>query len=457
MLKQKPFNYFLLFTSLIFYCLFAFWIERYQTNLLLPAFGFLFASYLWISRAENPREILFWVYASILFRCCFLFSLPHLSDDFYRFIWDGRLLSGGYHPFAELPRYYIENNISIVGVDQALFDKLNSPDYFTIYPPVNQFIFLIAAKLSSSSILGSIVVMRVFILVAEIGSLWLIGKILRHYQLPEKNILLYALNPLVIIELTGNLHFEALMIFFLLVSFWFLIKNKLALSAIQFSLAVCSKLLPIIFLPLLLSRLGWKKSILYYLIVGVFCFLLFLPLLDMEIIYGFRESIGYYFKKFEFNASIYYLVREWGFWKYGYNIIQTVGVKLAMYGAAAILIYMRFEGIYYQQSIADRQSSIDYRSSTIDLKLFTSILFTLAIYFAFATIVHPWYITTLLAFSVFTKFRFPIAWTGLIFLTYIGYTYNGFSENLWITAMEYVVVIGYLAYELIWEKKKLFV
>lgn len=453
MLKQKPFNYILLFTSLIFYCLLAFWVERHEANLLLPAFGFLFASYLWASRAENPSEILFWVYVSILFRCCFLFSLPRLTDDFYRFIWDGRLLAGGYHPFAELPRYYTENKILIVGIDQALFDKLNSPDYFTIYPPVNQFIFWIAAKLSSSSILASVVVMRVFILAAEIGSLWLFRKILRHYQLPEKNILLYALNPLVIIELTGNLHFEALMIFFLLLSFWLLIKNKGTLSAIQFSLAVCVKLLPIILLPLLLSRLGWKKSILYYLIVGAFCLLLFLPLLDMEIIYGFRESIGYYFKKFEFNASIYYLVRELGFWKYGYNIIQTVGVKLALYGAAVILIYMRFEGLYQQQ----RPATIDHGPSIISSKIFTSTLFTFTIYFAFATIVHPWYMTTLLAFSVFTKFRFPVAWTGLIFLTYAGYTANRFSENLWITGIEYMVVFGYLAYEIIWKREKLLV
>jgi alpha-1,6-mannosyltransferase len=456
--KQKSFNYLLLFTSLIFYCLLAFWIERHQTNLLLPAFGFLFASYLWSSRAENPKEILFWVYASIFFRCCFLFFIPHLSDDFYRFIWDGRLLAAGYHPFAELPRYYIENKISIEGIDQTLFQKLNSPDYFTIYPPVNQFIFWLSAKLSSGSILGSVIVMRSFILAAEVGNLWLIKKILRHYQLPEKNILLYALNPLVIIELTGNLHFEALMIFFLLLSYWLLTKNKLFLSALQFSLAICSKLIPIILLPLLLVRLGWKKSAVYYLVVVVFSILFFLPLLNTEIISGFQESIGYYFKKFEFNASIYYLVREWGFWKYGYNIIQTVGIKLAMYCTGAILLYalrdfiqnskLRIDTRALPTCLPDRQAA--YRL------LPTAYLFTFCIYLSFSTIVHPWYITSILAFSVFTRFSFPIIWTGLIFLTYIGYTANGFTENLWITAIEYVVVIGYLAYELIWKKEKLY-
>jgi alpha-1,6-mannosyltransferase len=450
MLKQKPFNYLLLFASLIFYCLLAFWIERHQTNLLLPAFGFLFVSYLWVSRAENLNEISFWVYASILFRCCFLFSIPHLSDDFYRFIWDGRLLAAGYHPFAELPRYYIENKISIEGIDQALFQKLNSPDYFTIYPPVNQLIFWISAKLSSSSILGSIIVMRSFVLAAELGSLWVMKKILHHYQLPEKNILLYALNPLVIIELTGNLHFEALMIFFLLLSFWLLIKNKLFLSAWQFSLAICSKLIPIILLPLLLVRLGWKRSAIYYLVVVAFSILFFLPLLNAEIISGFRESIGYYFKKFEFNASIYYLVREWGFWKYGYNIIQTVGIKLAMYCTGAILLYTLWDFIHNSKlRIRDKALPTAYRL------LPTAYLFIFCIYLSFSTIVHPWYVTSIIAFSAFSRFRFPIIWSGLIFMTYVGYTANGFTENLWVTTIEYVVVIGYLAYEMVGTKANL--
>jgi alpha-1,6-mannosyltransferase len=445
--KQKTSTYLLFAFSLIIYCLFAFWLERYETTKLFAAFGVLFLSYLWIARTNDSNEISFWIYASVLFRFCLLFAIPHLTDDFYRFIWDGRLLAAGYHPFAELPRYYIENKILITGIDQTLFEKLNSPDYFTIYPPVNQFIFWIAAKLSSSSILGSVVVMRVFILAAEIGSLRLIRKILHHFRLPEKNILLYALNPLVIIELTGNLHLEALMIFFLLLSFWLLIKDRIALSALQFSLAICAKLLPVILLPLLLSRLGWKKSVVYYLLVGIFCVLFFLPLLNVEIISGFRESIGYYFKKFEFNASIYYLVREWGLWKYGYNIIQTVGWKLAVYCTSAILLYAIWDFIRNSKFKIQR-TALAYRT------LPTAYLTVLTIYFTFATIVHPWYITTLLAFSIFTRFRFPIIWTGLIFLTYSGYTANGFSENLWITTIEYVIVFGYLAYEMIWKSEK---
>ncbi len=449
MSKQKSLNYFLLLLSFGFYCLIAFSIDRYETASLLVSFGLLFLIYIWVLQSESETEISFWIFAAVLFRLCFLFATPLLSDDFYRFIWDGRLLAAGIHPFAELPRYYIETSSGISGVDLSLFNKLNSPDYFTIYPPVNQFVFWIAAKISFNSILVSVVIMRLFILGAEIGSIWLLKKILEYYKMQPKSVLLYALNPLVIIELTGNLHFEALMIFFLLLSFWLLTKGQLISSAICFGLAICSKLLPLIFLPLLINRLGRKKSVIYFLVVGASTLILFLPLLNTEIISGFNQSIGYYFKKFEFNASIYYLVREWGFWKYGYNIIQTVGLKLALYCTATILLYVGWDAL--------RSSKINIQHSTFNIQFnaLTSFTIVLTIYFAFTTTVHPWYITTLVAFSALTEYRFTILWSGLIFLTYVGYSQDSFSENLYIVGTEYVLVFSYLAYELIWKRKRL--
>ncbi len=447
--KIKASSWLLFILSGFLYFFIEYGIVRHETSKLLIAVGILFLIYSWIIKSIDEGEVTFWVIVAIVFRVSLLFALPNLSDDFYRFIWDGRLLAAGYHPFAELPRYYIEHKINIPGIDQALFEKLNSPDYFTIYPPVNQFVFWLSVKLSPHSILGSVLVMRSLIIGAEIGSLLLIGKILKHYQLFNKNILLYALNPLVIIELTGNLHFEVFLIFFLLASFWFLIKGNLIASALNFALAICTKLIPLIFLPLLLARLGFKKSIQFYLITGFCCVLLFMPLLNMEIISGFRESIGYYFQKFEFNASIYYIVREWGFWMYGYNIIQSVGWKLALLSTFAILSYTLWD---YLQNSKFKVQNINPNLANCQLP--TAYLFVISIYFAFSTTVHPWYVTTLVAFSAVSTYRFAILWSGLIFLTYVGYTAEGFKENLWLTSIEYVLVIGYLAYELIGSKLK---
>lgn len=280
---------------------------------------------------------------------------------------------------------------------------------------------------------------------AEIGSLVLIRKIITLQNLPARNILLYALNPLVILELSGNIHLEAFLILFLLFSLYYMLKKKLYPSAVSFSLAFCSKLIPLIFLPILLTILGWKKSLRFYLIAGIISVLLFLPLFNHEIIDGFGNSLGYYFKKFEFNASIYYLVREVGYWLAGFNIIQTAGWALGLMAALSIL-WISFS---HQRPTANGMvlSSSEFQELA---GRFLLILFT---YFLFSTVVHPWYITTLVALAVLTRFRFVVIWSALAFLTYAGYTVDGYQENLWVIGLEYAIVFGYLIYELQWKKE----
>lgn len=422
-------------------------IERHETVPLLAIYSALFLIYLVIIKETPDNQIQFWILAAVVFRVVLLMAVPNLSDDAYRFIWDGRLLASGYHPFAELPAYYLQPGITIPGIDNVLFDKLNSPEYFTIYPPFAQFIFWLSVKLSPDSILGSIMVMRSLVIVAEVGSLVIIRSLLIKFKLPKKNVLIYALNPLVILELTGNLHAEAFVIFFLLLSILFIIDKKVIKAALSFSVAVCTKLLPLIFIPLLTLRFGWKKSFQFCAVMALSCVLLFLPFWDREIITGFSQSLGLYFKKFEFNASLYYLVREYGFWYKGYNIIQSTGWKLGLVAGIVIVLFA------FASSMVERSRSI---KSGIDSSMFTlplALMWSLCIYFLFTTTLHPWYITTLLALSVFTQLRFPIAWTGLIFLTYVGYTQNGFSENLWITSAEYLLIFGYLGYELLWKRE----
>ncbi|HRG77951.1 MAG TPA: hypothetical protein PL167_00005, partial [Cyclobacteriaceae bacterium] len=342
----------------------------------------------------------------------------------------------GYHPFYELPSVYVQQGIS--GVDQELFSKLNSPEYFTIYPPVSQFVFWLSVKISPQSILGSVIGMRIILLLAEAGTVLIMYKLLKRLSLSLVNTLLYALNPLVIIELTGNLHFEGLVIFFVLLSVYLLLNNRWMTSALSIALAIGSKLVPLIFLPALFSRLGIRRSLTYGLVTMLTLSICFLPLFNLEVIRSMSESIGLYFNRFEFNASIYYLVREYGFWKYGYNIIQTVGWKLGLTASILILLLSFRGGLNWGARIQQTSFSI----------LITDWMWVLFIYFLFTTILHPWYITTLVALSVFTTFRFPVIWSGLIFLTYVGYTANSFQENLWLTAFEYVVVIGYLIFEL---------
>lgn len=440
MLRQKPLTYVIIAISLICYYVLGYEILRYETLPLFTAYGILFLIYLWVIKSSSDQQVSFWVVVSLIFRAVLLFALPQLSDDFYRFIWDGRLWAAGEHPFAALPQQFL--NLNITGIDQELYQHLNSKEYFTIYPPVSQYVFWVAVKVSPHSILGSVIVMRVFIFLAELGSLFLMIRLLKDFNLTKRNVLFYALNPLIILELTGNIHFEAIVIFFLVLTGYFLSRKAFIYSAAGIGIAISTKLVPLIFLPTFLSRLSVRSLILFFLAVAATCLLLFFPFFDEQVFQALRSSVGLYFNKFEFNASLYYLVREYGYTMYGYNIIQTVGWKL---GLTTFIFIMTFVWVRYRQSKAKQEQNDHHR-------VFQDWMWILLIYFLFTTTLHPWYIATLLALSVFTPYRFSVVWTGLIFLTYAGYTSNAFHEVLWLTALEYVLMLGYLIYE-VWMRR----
>ncbi len=453
--RQKPIVYFLFAASAALYVLLGYGIERHQTTLLLTTYVLVFAIYGWIIRQAEQEALDFWIYSALLFRLIFLFAVPALSDDFYRFIWDGRLWAAGHHPFKELPTYYLQSGLEIQGINPSLYDHLNSKEYFTIYPPVAQAIFWIAVVLFPNTIMGSVVVMRLFVLAAEVASIVLLKKLLVRFHLDKKNVLLYALNPLVILELTGNLHFEALVICFLLLAIYLACQSRLVWAGVSFAFSVCAKLVPLIFLPLFLIRLGLKKSVVFYAAILFTCLLLFAPLLSQEVFYGMSQSLGLYFKRFEFNAGIYYLVREYGYWTKGYNIIQTAGWKLAVTSGLIILV-VSWWPFHIAQSIKGKRfvpatwHTPDYLKSVPLL-----MMWIWGIYLLFSTTIHPWYVIPMLALSVFTTFRFVVVWSALIFFTYAGYSETEFHENLLIVLMEYGVILVYILYELIWKKKSL--
>lgn len=404
-------------------------LERHETGVMLSAYFLVFAAYLGLYLLQKSGRELSWLLAAaVLLRLALLPLQPNLSDDVYRFVWDGRLLVQGADPFAYTPDEMMDRGMDgeLQGIDRDLYQNLNSPGYFTIYPPVHQLVFALSAWLGSE-LWQSILIIRLVLILGELLTFRLFLRLFEYQRIPRKRLLLYALNPLVVIELSGNLHFEGLMIAFLLLSYSWLLKNKRTMAALGFALAVCTKLLPLMLLPLYLRRLWLRPAIYFYLLVGLGVVLMFTPLLSEALVSGLGSSIGLYFQKFEFNASIYYVVREIGYEMKGYNTIATSGKRLALAAFGGILLF----------SLLERKK-----------RLPTAWMWVWLIYLLFATTVHPWYIIPLFAFSLFTQFGFPLLWTALVFLSYSGYYEGGFEEKLSLTALEYLLVLGMLLLEL---------
>ena len=425
-------SFILAFISIGLYINIAFFLQRTETGTLLISYSIIFFLYLALTRSVLSFNFLLGF--GILFRLIFLFSVPNLSDDFNRFFWDGVLIDNQINPFLFLPREIMDNpSISISALNKVLFESLNSPDYFTVYPPICQFVFWISASLSGGNLRIAVLIMKIFMFLAELGSIYLIIKLLKIHKIRREFVLFYILNPLVIIELVGNIHFEAFLIFFVLLAAYFIQNKRLVSGSFAFAFAIASKLTPILMLPFFLKRLRIKNAFLFYVITMAVTVLTFLPFIGSALISGLSSSIGLYFQTFEFNASIFYVIREIGFWIKGWDIIQIAGKWLALNTVIIILITTFFENAKTQNIPG-------------------IFLWPLFIYFAFASIIHPWYVTPLVAFSLFSNYRFPILWSFTIFLSYSGYGADGFKEHLSVLLVEYLAVYGYMIYEILKNK-----
>ena len=249
-----------------------------------------------------------------------------------------------------------------------------------------------------------------------------------------------------IIEFTGNLHFEGVMLFFVIASIYLLSKRKWFWSAVLLGISVSVKLLPLLFLPLFWQILTPKKEIntrsilfsrkailfnsRYYAVILGTVALSFSPFLSEEFFLNFNETMALWFAKFEFNASIFYVIRWVGFLTKGYDVIGESAYILPF----LVLFFLIFISFFR------KNKSIE--------ELFTAMLLGISFYFLLATTVHPWYIATPLLLSVFTKYRFPIVWSAVIMMSYSAYQQNVTEENLWLVALEYIVVISYALWEL---------
>lgn len=420
------------FVSIGLYIQIAYFTDRSDTLLLLISYTTLFLLHLWLTKSILSYKYL--IGFGIVFRMIFLFSIPSLSDDFYRFFWDGVLINNQINPFLYLPREIIENpSISISTLDVGLLNSLNSPDYYTVYPPVCQFVFWMAADISNGNIRVAVLIMKLLIFLAELGSIFFVKKLLKVHKIRREYIFFYVLNPLLIIELVGNIHFEAFLIFFVLWAVYLLQKNQFVMGSVAMALAIASKLTPILMLPFFLKSLKFKRAMIFYGLTTVIAAITFFPFLGSALVNGMSSSIVLYFQKFEFNASIFYIVREIGFWVKGWDIIQVASKWLALSTVSMILF-------------------VAFMENTKKQNLPGILIWPLFIYFAFASIIHPWYATPIVAFCWFSKYRFPLVWSFTIFLSYAGYTTNGFQEQLWVLIVQYVLVYGVMIYELISNK-----
>jgi hypothetical protein len=82
-----------------------------------------------------------------LMRLGLLFETPRLSDDIYRYLWDGRVQAAGINPYRYIPA---DPHLAFLR-DDAIYPHINRRDYApTTYPPGAQMFFFAVTRVTET-------------------------------------------------------------------------------------------------------------------------------------------------------------------------------------------------------------------------------------------------------------------------------------------------------------------
>jgi len=247
---------------------------------------YLIAAWL-IVRARSARSTLLIVLALAgIFRLSIVFAPPYLSDDIYRYVWDGRVQAAGINPYRYIPA---DEHLQSLR-DEEIYPKVNRRDYaHTMYPPAAEATYFLTTRISES-----VTWMKLTNVSFELITVWLLMELLASFGMPRQRILIYAWHPLVVWEFAGSGHIDPLAFAFIALALLARRRNWQTATGISLGLATLAKLFPIVLFPALYKRWGWKMpaALVATIVVGYLPYLGVGPLGVLGFIPGYAQERG---------------------------------------------------------------------------------------------------------------------------------------------------------------------
>jgi hypothetical protein len=212
------------------------------------------------ARQPHPAVLPLIVGWAVVFRFSLLWVTPGLSDDIYRYVWDGLVQQASINPYKYAPE---APELAFLR-DGTIFPMINRKSVITIYPPGAQLFFRLMAWISP----GSLLAMKAAILLADVASIALLLRLLTRLRIPQTSVILYAWQPLVVVELGISGHLDGVMIPFVLLAFLWVMRDRPWLVGAALGVATLIKLYPALLLPALYRKRGWPLPLLCFGLVG---------------------------------------------------------------------------------------------------------------------------------------------------------------------------------------------
>jgi len=190
-------------------------------------------------------------------------STPRLTDDFFRYAWDGRVQASGVSPYRyspvdealaglRTPWLFPPGCSAVTGGVSHVCTRMNHPTSHTIYPPVAQAEFLVVHELTLplGSEGGRERTWQALAGVLAFATTLALLRVLRRRGDPRQAAL-WAWCPTTILETGGNAHVDVLSCLFVVLALGAVVSGRRIRGGVLLGLAVAVKLLPLLaLLPL---------------------------------------------------------------------------------------------------------------------------------------------------------------------------------------------------------------
>lgn len=365
--------------------------DRLAAILLVPAMLLSFIPYfiaIYVcghpQSATTVRAVFFF---ALVFRLIFLGTPPELSDDIFRYVWEGHVQNRGFNPYAQAP-----NAEELKPFRDANYHDINHPEIPAIYPPFAQMVFRCL-----SWIPHPVGWTKFFFGGIDLLNVWLLIQILREKKMPHQFALIYAWNPLPALEFAGSGHMHSLAIALFLGAYLAIQRDRQIVAAVAGGLALGTQFL---ILPALMHIYNAIKKQWFPVLAVVFA-LVYFPFASAGV--RLFDGLTHYGAMWKFNDSLFGLLVK--LFDNNDGTVLTNGAYL-MFGRPKLVagIIMAGMGLWFIFKSKDWLRAGYLMTGTMLL---------------LSPTVHPWYVILILPFLCFYH---NLAWLTFTALVTISYT-----------------------------------
>ena len=337
-----------------------------------------------------------------------LFFLGYpVSNDVYRYIWEGYIQNHGFNPYVHAPIDPVLNTLQ-AGDLKTIWESINHKDLSGAYPPLVMLLFRIFAAISPTPILY-----QCFMLVFDLVLMVFLFLFIRSFKLPPSRLLFYTANPFVLIYAVGEAHLDIIQAAFLGGGLYFLNQKMKRSGFFLLGAAIFSKYLAIVALPFVINRANFR-----YVWFVAFSGIAVVPFIDD--IGAIFHSLGIFGTTMHYNDGLAELFR---FFTGEYSVAFLICLLLLV----LLMIYL------------------------VEHETMRSVYFAIGALLLFLPTLHPWYLLLIAPLIVIYPSR---AWLYLMAATIvtlpvvaIEYQTGVFQELRLLKIIEYLPFFGLLIYD----------